>query len=124
MNICREFLENFNSTSSRVFAGPRLVTRVLKQYCDLTKKNFTHGMKCGSYTILPIHMFYDIIAGRLKELNRVRLKQKVVKELENSYGIHLWNSQSKKKINLWRKTAMSHFAKKNCPIIQRKFERI
>lgn len=122
--FCREFLVNFNAEKSRVFAGPRLVTKVLNQYCNLEKKNFTSGLICGNYKILPIHNFYELNAGRLKELNRVRLTKKVIKELEMSYGIHLWNSQSKKKINLWRNTAMSHFAKSVCPIIQKKYERI
>lgn len=123
-SIHREFLLNFNATNSRVFAGPRLVTRVLGTYCNLKRKDFTNGLKCGNYMILPISTFYELNAGRLKELNRVRMTHKVVKELDTSYGIHLWNSQSKKQLNIWRKTAMRVFAKRHCPLVQKAYQRI
>ncbi|KAL7041959.1 hypothetical protein ACKWTF_000970 [Chironomus riparius] len=96
--------------------GPRLVTKVLKEYCEID--DFLKTTECKNFKILPIEKCYAIEGYEWYKFYRESDTKLVLKSTKDSYYIHLWNYQSSKnKISKSKNVAFNVLASKYCPLV-------
>ncbi|XP_043926383.1 alpha-1,4-N-acetylglucosaminyltransferase-like [Protopterus annectens] len=74
--------------------GPRLVTHILKIYCDLPDFTKTGDINCHNISVLHPNRFYPIPFAKWEEYFE---PVTVMPAFSNSYALHLWNYMNKDK---------------------------
>lgn len=97
--------------------GPRLFTRViLNGFCKMSTEEII-SENCRGIKIYPPIKFYPVNYDEWKELLEAGSTKDILRKIENSMAVHLWN-------HFWRganieksksKTAYEAIAEKNCP---------
>jgi hypothetical protein len=72
--------------------GPRLLTKVIKKYCDI--KDFSESTECNGLTVLPMEKCYAVEGWQWKYFFQESRLDKVLDAVRDSNFIHLWNYQS------------------------------
>ncbi|KAM4689880.1 LOW QUALITY PROTEIN: lactosylceramide 4-alpha-galactosyltransferase [Rhinophrynus dorsalis] len=73
--------------------GPQLLTRVFKRWCSISR--LTDSMGCRGVTILPREAFYPVEWQDWRRYYELINPYKLMKFLENTYAVHLWNKKSR-----------------------------
>ncbi|XP_064424882.1 lactosylceramide 4-alpha-galactosyltransferase-like [Latimeria chalumnae] len=85
----QDFVENYKGNHWGT-QGPQLVTRVLKQYCDIKEIS-----SCKNVTVLPVEAFYPISYKNWRQFYS-KASDSVLENLQNkSYTVHVWNQMKK-----------------------------
>ncbi|KAB0804503.1 hypothetical protein PPYR_01473 [Photinus pyralis] len=112
---CLEELQNHFVGNAWGKNGPVIVTKVLKEMCNVKKIKEMYHKNCSGITVYPPDYFYPISYknwkfyfdnGHEKDLHYV---------LEKSHGIHLWNKFSKDARSHSDESIYRVIAKKYCP---------
>ncbi|XP_010012950.1 PREDICTED: lactosylceramide 4-alpha-galactosyltransferase-like [Nestor notabilis] len=92
MELCmQDFVDNYNGW---IWAhqGPELLTRVFKKWCSIS--NIQSTLSCKGVTALPPEAFYPIPWQDWKKLFEAISSSMLLKLLENTYAVHVWNKLS------------------------------
>jgi lactosylceramide 4-alpha-galactosyltransferase len=74
--------------------------------------------QCLGITVLPPSVFFSIDYKSWELLFDESRSDEILKKVEDSYGVHLWNKfSSQKKIIVGSKQAYGLLAEKYCPVV-------
>lgn len=105
-----ELINNFDG-SSWAGIGPLLITRILKQFCDVGKCEFTK---------LPIDDLYSIRYTEWEKLFDVAQTEMVLNRTHDSIAVHFWNKLSfNRTVVVGADVAYGRLAAKYCPKVYR-----
>jgi lactosylceramide 4-alpha-galactosyltransferase len=74
--------------------------------------------KCSGFAVLPKSVFYSIFHSSWRLLFDASRSDEVLKKVEGSYGVHVWNKlSSQEKITVASEQAYGLLAEKYCPLV-------
>lgn len=76
------------------YNGPGVITRVLKNTCNVEKVTDMTPENCKGFRVFPPEAFYPIPWRAWKLYFDAEKSESTMKQLENSYAIHVWNKFS------------------------------
>ncbi|KAG5674648.1 hypothetical protein PVAND_004602 [Polypedilum vanderplanki] len=107
-------IKNFDGKQWTI--GPRLLTKVIKRYCNIT--DFINTTECNGINILPIEKCYAIEGYQWKYFIQEFRSDQVMSAVENSHFVHLWNYQSDKRlVKTGKSVALNFLAAEYCPLV-------
>lgn len=108
----RGVISNFDGNQWSI--GPRLLTKVIKKFCNTN--DFKKSTECLGFNILPIDKCYAVEGWQWKYFFQESRSDRVMRTVENSYFVHLWNYQSSKRlVSTEKPVAMNFLAAEYCP---------
>ena len=101
--------------------GPLLVSRVLMRICNVGNVEDLRPDKCLGVATLPTVNFYPVPWRSWRRLFEPKLTEEVLKEVEESYCVHIWGRHSKSAPfpNAGTKNAFAALAARHCPLTYR-----
>ncbi|OCT77278.1 alpha-1,4-N-acetylglucosaminyltransferase [Xenopus laevis] len=105
------------------YQGPKLFTRVLKQFCPVRPRfNSSGDVKCGSISFLNVKRFYPIPYESWRRYYEVNQN---MPEFPSSYALHLWNfmNHGQKTMVPGSNTLIEHLYKQYCPSVYEALKR-
>lgn len=95
-----------------------MLTRILESLCDHLDVDEVKRENCKGMAILPYSSFYPLPYNEIRYMNEPKRKKQIFHKIKNSYGIHLWNSITKKvPFVLNEDNAIDKIMKTHCPSI-------
>ncbi|XP_049820394.1 lactosylceramide 4-alpha-galactosyltransferase-like isoform X2 [Aethina tumida] len=111
---CLNDLNNTFKGTEWAYNGPGLITRFSQKQCKT--KNFEVLKVCEEYTVLPQNTFNAIPWNEWQKYFNETYNTEVQTKIKDSYGIHVWNKNSKQwKLSLESKATYMTLAKEFCP---------
>lgn len=99
-----------------------MLTRILTSLCERIDVDEVKRENCKGLSILPFTSFYPLPYFEIRHLNDHKRKRKILQKLKNSYGMHLWNSITKKTIfDLKDDNAIVELMETHCPAIYNEY---
>ncbi|MEE6500862.1 hypothetical protein FKM82_003958, partial [Ascaphus truei] len=117
-NCLKNFVQNYKGEVWG-YQGPSLLTRVLKELCDLPKFQAAEDIKCESISFLNPQRFYPISYPSWQKYFQV---WKTWPTFSSSYGLHLWNFMNRaghKTVVPGSNTLVDHLYQQYCPTTYR-----
>lgn len=116
--IFREVIKNFNGTAF-IANGPQMMTRIFNDICSTENRTLWTQNQCNGFNIFPKEKFYPISWTDYIFYFQPEKRDEVLKLIENSTIIHVWNDRSK---HIWNKkngpkNAYQVTAERNCPFV-------
>lgn len=98
------------------YNGPGLIRRVLQRLCHV---EFSVNMtleRCHDFTVYPMETFYPYAWKDWKKYFDPQATAEVLRTINNSHTIHVWNDVSKKlMLKVGSSSAYSVIASQKCP---------
>lgn len=114
-NCLHELKDNFRGYDWG-YNGPGVITRVLKRVCKVHDVNNMSPEKCKGFQVYPPSWFYPIPWRQWHLYFDTSGNQTVVKKLEDSHVIHVWNKFSTNtSVNVGSNQPYGLIAQKYCP---------
>ncbi|XP_072113076.1 alpha-1,4-N-acetylglucosaminyltransferase-like [Mobula birostris] len=98
--------------------GPRLITRMLKRWCDINNLATFIGKECNGISIWITNRFYPIPYPAWGRYYVHWEKEHIERAFSDSYGVHVWNfmnKQKKSKVVAGSGSLLEHFFQLHCP---------
>jgi lactosylceramide 4-alpha-galactosyltransferase len=119
--ILEEFVRELSSSfdgSDWGANGPKLVTRVLQQFCRIEDLGKMNPENCLGINVFPPEAFYPVPWRQWKSYFNENDSEKVLDQLfkENSYIAHVWGKHSSSSPFKGTNNAYSLLAQKHCPL--------
>lgn len=115
----REFQKNFNGDKWG-FNGPKLLTRVLQQFCNTNAIEEMTPARCHEFNILPTSTFYAIQWQNWLDFFEYHYTTDVMNLTEQSIAVHLWNKYSHEILfEVGTNVAYGLIAEQYCPQVYR-----
>ncbi|XP_063297725.1 alpha-1,4-N-acetylglucosaminyltransferase-like [Pelobates fuscus] len=112
-NSMEDFVENYKGN---VWGnqGPKLFTRVLKKFCNISRFESVQDHVCKNVSYLYPQRYYPIPHASWKKYYQAWEK---FPTFNNSYALHIWNKMNKQKETMvpGSKTLMEHLYQQYCP---------
>ena len=98
------------------YNGPGVLTRILKKKCNTTENSKMLSERCSGFQVLPTKYCYEIKYHERTKFFEERYLEEVLKRIEDSIIVHVWNKLSYSiKLSVNSTAAYIHLAKKYCP---------
>ena len=101
--------------------GPMLVSRVLMRMCGVSSVEDFNPERCLGVIALPTVNFYPVPWRSWRRLFDPKMTEEVLKEVEESYCVHIWGRHSKSapfpKAGI--ENAYATLAARHCPVTYR-----
>lgn len=117
-NLAVEDLRQTFKGDEWAWNGPGVITRSLKKYCQASKVSDLIEHKCKDFTVYPQSAFSPIHWRQWSKYFTTdeKVRDSVMKEIKNSYVIHVWNYLSKgTNITLGSIQPYGAIAREQCP---------
>ncbi|XP_022183868.1 lactosylceramide 4-alpha-galactosyltransferase isoform X1 [Nilaparvata lugens] len=99
------------------YNGPGVITRVLKATCNVDKVTDMTLEQCKGFRVFPPEAFYPIPWREWKLYFDAERSESTMRQLENSYVIHVWNKFSiTANVTVGSKQPYGLVASKYCPV--------
>ncbi|XP_062901053.1 alpha-1,4-N-acetylglucosaminyltransferase-like [Mobula hypostoma] len=98
--------------------GPRLITRMLKRWCNINNLATFIGKECNGISIWITNRFYPIPYPAWGRYYVHWEKEHIERAFSDSYGVHVWNFMNKQKKNIvvaGSGSLLEHFFQLHCP---------
>ena len=98
--------------------GPMLVSRVLMRLCGVSSVDDLKPERCLGVAALPTVNFYPVPWRSWRRLFDPKLTEEVLKEVEESYCVHIWGRHSKSAQfpKAGTENAYAALASRHCPV--------
>ncbi|XP_055502015.1 alpha-1,4-N-acetylglucosaminyltransferase-like isoform X2 [Leucoraja erinacea] len=119
-NCMKDFVANYNAYIWGQ-QGPKLITRVLKRWCQMDKIIAFIGKECNGISLWNIERFYAIPCPAWEKYY-APWKKDEERIFSTSYGAHVWsfmNSNKKKNVIVGSGSLIEHFFQLYCPTTYR-----
>jgi len=112
----RQFIKNFNGSAYNANGG-ELIMRVLKFICSTEIIKDMSRELCIDFEVLKPNSFYTVNWNKHERLFSEEEQDVILNLYKDSYGIHFWNSASKRTTGKKGVGALNIFGSRHCPKI-------
>ncbi|XP_043557740.1 alpha-1,4-N-acetylglucosaminyltransferase-like [Chiloscyllium plagiosum] len=98
--------------------GPRLITRVLKQWCQSDNPSAFTGKECNGISLWVTRRFYPIPYSNWGSYYNHWKKEDIERYFSDTYGAHIWNymnSGRKRKVTAGSGSLLEYLFQMHCP---------
>ncbi|XP_059806165.1 alpha-1,4-N-acetylglucosaminyltransferase-like isoform X1 [Hypanus sabinus] len=98
--------------------GPRLITRVLKRWCNTDDLIAAAGSTCNGISLLNLSRFYPVPYSSWEKFYAPWKKEDIEHTFSATYGVHIWNfmnSDKKRKVVAGSGSLIEYFFRMHCP---------
>lgn len=100
-----------------------MLTRILTALCERIDVDQVGRENCKGMAVLPYSTFYPLPYYEIRDLNNPNKRKKMLRKVKASYGMHLWNSITKKSnFELQEKNAINELMRTHCPVVRSTYE--